>query len=253
MKSLEGKWALITGATKGIGRATAETFAREGANLILVARDQDQLFQLSQKLSELVTASYIAADIGSELGREEIISFCNSNLEHLDILVNNVGTNIRKPSLEFSNDELQNLININITGAWSLCRELHPLMSQSASPSIVNVSSVASQRYVGTSTAAYSMTKAAIDQMTRFFSVEWAPLGFRVNAVNPWYIRTPLVDEVLKDRSKEKKILDFTPLGRVGEPHEVAEAICFLASDKASFINGVVLPVDGGFSNLGMR
>ena len=117
---------------------------------------------------------------------------------------------------------------------------------------MINVSSTASQRVVRTSTAAYAMSKAAIDQLTKFFAVEWGPDDIRVNAVLPWYTATPLVESVLSDPMKKENILSRTPLNRICLPEEVARMIAFLSMPAASYISGVCVPVDGGFSALGL-
>ncbi|MEL7171092.1 MAG: SDR family oxidoreductase, partial [Bacteroidota bacterium] len=109
------------------------------------------------------------------------------------------------------------------------------------------------RRILATSTAAYAMTKGAMDQLTDFLAVEWGPDGIRVNAVHPWYIRTPLAEQVLQDDAKRAKIIGATPLERVGEPEEVARAVAFLAMPAASYITGAHLVVDGAFSKLGLR
>jgi Tropinone reductase 1 len=116
----------------------------------------------------------------------------------------------------------------------------------------VNVSSIASRTIVRTSTAAYAMTKAALDAMTDFLAVEWGPDGIRVNAVHPWYIRTPLAEAVLADESRRRRILEATPLGRIGEPEDVARVIAFLAMPASAHVSGAHVPVDGAFERVGI-
>jgi len=128
---------------------------------------------------------------------------------------------------------------------------MHPLLCASRGV-IVNISSIACRTVVRTSTAAYSMSKAAIDAMTGFMAVEWGPAGIRVNAVHPWYIRTPLVAAVLGDEARKQRILDATPLGRIGEPEDVARVVAFLAMPAARHVSGAHVPVDGAFERVGI-
>lgn len=247
---LTGRRAIITGATRGIGRAIAAELAALGAGVLVCARDPEAVAAVAEQLS----GHGVAADLSTEAGCQQLVSTADAVWpDGVDILVNNVGTNIRKPTLDFPLEDLRRLMAINLESAWSLCRACHPRMVARGGGSIVNVSSVSSQMIVQTSTAAYAMTKGAMDQMTRFFAVEWAPQGIRVSSVHPWYIRTPLAEQVLQHPEKRAKIIDATPLGRVGEPEEVARAVAFLAMDASSYISGVHLTIDGAFSRLGVR
>lgn len=168
-------------------------------------------------------------------------------VDRLDLLVHNVGTNVRGPTEGYAHYD--HVMDTNAKPAFELARRLLPALRRGQDPAVVFVSSVAAQRVVRTSSAAYAMSKGAVEALTRFLAVEWGPEGVRVNAVAPWYVATPLVAEVLADPVKRAKILERTPLGRVGQPEDVAEAVLFLAS--ARWVTGVVLPVDGGFSALG--
>jgi Tropinone reductase 1 len=247
--TLEGKKALVTGGTKGIGRAIVDEFLSLGAEVLAAARTENDIKELLDIGNNKLHG--IAADVSAAGGREAIVTAVHEKLGGLDILVNNAGTNIRKPTLETTPDDLHKIISINLESAFELSKAFFEMLKSSRG-CIINISSSASMTGISTSTAIYSMSKAGMDQMTKYLAMEWGPHGIRVNSIHPWYIATPLVETVLADEKKKKKILNRTPLGRIGEPREIASAAAFLAMPAASYISGAQIPVDGGFLSSGI-
>lgn len=244
--SLTGKRALITGASKGIGLATAEEMIALGAEVAIVARNESDIAGLLKDWNEKGhNAIGIAADIASIPGRERVAGWIEANWGALDILVNNVGTNIRKPFEAYTEEEMRFLFETNLYSAMDMCRRCFPLLCKGVQPAIINVASVAGSVDVG-SGAPYGMTKAAEIQLTRHLAVEWAKYGIRVNAVSPWYTRTPLTEGVLGQADRYEKIVERTPLKRVAEAGEMATVIAFLAMPAASYLSGQNIVVDGG-------
>jgi Tropinone reductase 1 len=250
--SLGGYRAVVTGASSGIGLATARELAALGARVLLVARKESALEAAARGLrDEGHEAHVVAADVATDAGRRAVRTRVDELWGELHVLVNNVGMNIRAPTLEYTVESLRQIMSANVESAFGLCQMLHPLL-RAAHGVIVNVSSIASRTVVGTSTAAYTMSKAALDGMTDFLAVEWGPDGIRVNSVHPWYIRTPLVAPVLDDEAKRSRIVAATPLGRIGEPEDVARVVAFLAMPAARHVSGAHVPVDGAFERVGI-
>lgn len=245
MWTLQNKKALITGGTKGIGLAVTKEFIELGAEVMVVARKTSDLPIKSEKIISL------QGDVTDASFRKEIIQTLTDRWRRLDVLVNNVGTNIRKSFVEYSEEEYRQLFETNLFGMVDLTQRAFPLLKNSQKASVVNIASVAGSVDVQ-SGPPYGMTKAAIIQLSRHLAAEWAQHHIRVNTVSPWYIETPLTEAVLSQPARLEKILARTPMARVGQPEEVASLVAYLAMDKSSYITGQNIMVDGGMSVKGL-
>ncbi len=249
--TLQGKKALITGGSQGIGKAIAGEFLQLGTNIMIVCRNR-KLMESTIESFKIEKSRLIPffADISIQEQRSRVIEAVKLKLGGLDILVNNVGTNIRRKAIEYRPEETDFLFNTNLVSAFELTRGLHPMLAKSGNGVVVNISSVAGLTGIRTGVV-YGMTKAALNQMTRNLACEWASDNIRVNAIAPWYIRTPLADQVLDNPEYLKSVLERTPLNRVGAPAEVATTAAFLAMEASSYITGQTIAVDGGFMAYG--
>lgn len=251
---LQGKVALITGATSGIGEATTKLFVQYGAKVFGTGRNEEKLVQLQKELGT-DKFHYLAGDITKKEFREKLVNSCVKTYEKLDILVNAAGI-IDTGTIESTTlEDMKNMMEINVYSVFHLIQLTVPELKKSKG-SVVNISSVTGLRaFPGV--LAYCVSKAGVDQLTRVVALELAPFGVRVNAVNPGVVVTNLhkrggMDEQSYNEFLEKSKLTH-PLGRVGKPEEVAEAISFLASEKSGWITGVTLPVDGGRAQTCLR
>ncbi|GGB03818.1 SDR family oxidoreductase [Puia dinghuensis] len=243
---LKGKRALITGGTRGIGKAIAEEFLALGAEVIIVARggqELDALVRLWQAEGRAVSG--VAADVSKAGDREKIGTAVAERWGGLEILVNNAGMNIRKKLAEYEEEEYRLVLEVNLFSAVALCRLCLPFLRRGTGASVVNIASVAGSVDVQ-SGAPYGMSKAALIQLNRNLAAEWAEFGIRVNSLSPWYTDTPLVSTVLSQPERMQRIVERTPMNRVAQASEVAGAAAFLAMDKASYITGQNIAIDGG-------
>ncbi len=250
---LDGRTALVTGASKGIGLACARELAALGADLLLVARDEVHLEQMRVELAEEFPGREILAcdaDLSQQEQRLEVFDWIADLDTELSLLVNNVGGNVSRPVLDYELDEVRALIETNVLGAFEMCRLAHPHLAEHGNAAIVNIGSVSGLTHVRTG-APYGFAKAALHQLTRNLACEWAEDGIRVNAVAPWYIRTQRTEGPLADPDYLDDVLLRTPMGRIGEPEEVAGAVAFLCLPASSYVTGECIAVDGGFLRYG--
>lgn len=246
--NLKDKKALITGGSRGIGKAIAIELCSLGAEIIVIGRNENDLRKLKNDLDCQTTPVHtISADVSKKNDRLKIISEVSENYESLDILINNAGTNIRKKTEDYSMEEYEHIFETNLKSAFSMAKGLFELLTKSKNASIINISSVAGMGHMRTGII-YGMSKAAMHQMTKNLAVEWAAHNIRVNAIAPWYIQTPLAEQVLKDRDYFREVIKATPMKRIGQPEEVAGIAAFLCMPAASYITGQCIAVDGGFS-----
>ncbi len=246
--SLKGKKAFVTGGTKCIGLAIVKEFLSLGAKVIFAARTSSEVKRIEQELnSSYQVVKGLAADVTSPDEREMLADEIWKDWGQLDIYVNNAGTNIRKKLADYTDEEINSLIEINYRTAIELSRKLYPMLRKSKQANVIFISSVAGIDHLRTG-AIYGTTKAAIIQLTKNLAVEWAPDSIRVNTVAPWYIKTPLVEQLLKNKEYVSDILKKTPMSRLGEPAEVAAVAAFLCMPAASYVTGQCIAVDGGTS-----
>lgn len=250
---LDGQVALVTGASAGIGRATVSELLGLGATALACARDADALDAAAVEWREDHPGREVhvlPCDVADAMGRERLFDWIEGLGLGLSILVNNVGTNQRRATMDYDETEWRAIFETNLFSAFELCRGAYPLLREHASSAIVNVGSVSGATHVRTGSP-YGMSKAAMHQLTRNLAVEWAAEGVRVNAVLPWYIRTRRTSAVLADPDYLEDVLGRTPMARIGEPEEAAAAIAFLCLPASSYITAQCIAVDGGFLNYG--
>jgi NAD(P)-dependent dehydrogenase (short-subunit alcohol dehydrogenase family) len=244
MFSLEGKLALVTGGGSGIGYDIAQAMIAAGAQVIITGRRENALQEATEALGP--QANYIANDV-TELGKlEQLVTEIESKHGPIDILVNNAGINMKKPSLEVSDEEFQRIISTNLNAVFSLTRIVAQGMVQRKSGSIIMISSMAA--YYGLDrVAAYSASKHGVEGLVKVFSAEWARHGVRVNAIAPGFIETNMSRTAMaSDPDRFNRALSRTQMGYFGKPADIGWAAVFLASKAAGYITGVSLPVDGG-------
>lgn len=247
--ALTGKTALVTGATRGLGREFARALAEAGADVVVHGRDEAAAKETAAEIEAVGRRAWVV--LGDLTERSSVDRIAAEAIEavggRLDILINNAGACIHRPALEVTDDEWAHVIDTNLTALWRLSQTVGAHMVGRGSGSIVNVGSISAQIVNRPQMQpAYNASKAAVHHLTKSLAAEWAPAGVRVNAVAPGYIKTDMspVDE---PRFRRYWIEDSAQQ-RYATPSEVSPSVVFLASDAASFMSGTVLVVDGGYT-----
>lgn len=244
---LSGQVALVTGATGGLGREMVAVLAAQGARVIATDHDLARCEALAQELgTQGATVHALGADLSDADAINGLVRQAHEREPRIDILVCNAGIQgPAGPLGQVADADWQAVMQINLRSAMHLTASLMPAMAQRRQGSVVLLSSIAGLRGNG-AIGLYSLTKAALAALARNLAVQWGPQGVRCNAVSPGLIRTPLATDLMANEAFMQRRLQMTPLRRVGEPHEVAGAVAFLASAAGAFVNGHNLVVDGG-------
>ena len=251
MGLLEGKAAVITGSSRGIGKAVASAFAAHGAGLVIHGTNEASLLALKESLTTEgdmlgldIRCEYVAGDIGDIETSRRLAEKCMSSFGRLDILVNNAGINTRTKFLDIEPEEWDKVIRTNLTGTFYMCKAAAPFMIERHSGSIINISSSAGKTPHPNASVCYGASKGGVDALTRKLAYDLAPLGIRVNSVCPGPVETDMSLQWTEDY--RAKILGGIPLGRLGTPEDIADLVVFLASDLAGFITGESININGG-------
>jgi dehydrogenase/reductase SDR family protein 4 len=241
---LKDKVALVTGASRGIGQAIAETFAREGAKVVICGRKREPLEEVARAIGGAVIP--IVCHVGRSEQVRAMVEQVTRELGRIDILVNNAATNVAQaPCLEIDEGMFDKMVEINLKSAFRLTQLVAPGMCERGAGSIINISSISGVRpqFEG---LLYSMTKAALIMMTQSYALELGPKGVRVNAIAPGLIQTALSAYYWQEEGRREKRMEQQAIRHLGQPAEIAEVALLLASDRSSFMTGQTLVVDGG-------
>jgi len=246
MFTLQGKKALVTGASRGIGKAVAIGLAEAGADVALVSRS-DVLFQTAQEIEKLGRkALVIQEDLTRPEAAEKVVNATVKSFGRLDILVNNAGTTRRAPVEDYGDEDWEVVIELNLNAVFRLCRAAGKVMLARGYGKIVNVASLMSFQG-GITIPAYTASKHGVAGLTKSLANEWAGRNITVNAIAPGYVCTEVTVPLQKDKVRNRQILERIPQGRWAEPEDMVGAVIFLASDASRYVQGHVLVVDGGW------
>jgi NAD(P)-dependent dehydrogenase (short-subunit alcohol dehydrogenase family) len=244
---LTGKLAVITGAAQGIGRAIAEEFLAQGARVVIADLNDD----LGRQTAAEIGAGFVHIDVTDSVSVATAIAAATSEHGDIDIWVNDAGIDINAPGEEMTDEQWAKVIQVNLTGTFYCCREIGKLMLARGVGSIVNIASMSGIiSNHPQPQCAYNASKAGVAMLTKSLAGEWGTRGVRVNSISPGYTRTAILDQVGRLQPEWTSLwFGNTPMGRPGEVGEIANVVCFVASDKASFMTGSDVVVDGGFTS----
>jgi Tropinone reductase 1 len=246
--NLAGKFAVVTGGSKGIGLATVSELLQHGASVLSVARNSETLAASVQGWQkEGLPVTTVAADVSTQEGRSKVLAAAQQ-FNRIDVLVANAGTNIRKTIEAYTPEEILHILNTNLISSIELMRDAFPLLKAGSDSSVVLVGSIAGLNTVRTGIP-YGASKAALNQVTRGLAVEWAKHKIRVNLVAPGFIVTPLTEGLLGNEEFMAYVLSRIPMQRPGQAGEIAKIVAFLAMPASSYVTGQIFVVDGGASS----
>ena len=246
-QGLKGRIALVTGASKGLGRAMAIALAKHGAHLVLVARDKEKLNSVAQEVDAAgSTADVFAADITKEDQVLQLESDVSAKVGKVQILINNAGTNLRKNITDFTLDEWRGVQDTNVTSVFLMCRSFVPHMKGSGYGRILNMTSIMAHVSLPQRTA-YSSTKASLLGLTKALALELATEGITVNGISPGPFATEMNTAILQNPELNAQFISKIPVGRWGRVEEIGALAAFLCSDDAGFITGTDILIDGGW------
>jgi NAD(P)-dependent dehydrogenase (short-subunit alcohol dehydrogenase family) len=250
---LNGKVGVVIGGTSGIGRAIARGMAEAGADVVPTSRRMEQVEAAAKDIEERGRRSLrITSDVSDRSSLQRVLDESVKAFGKVDILVNSAGRTKRAPTLDFSEEDWNDIFETNLTGTLRACQVFGRHMLSRKYGSIINIASLST--FVALyEVAAYSASKAAVASLTKSLAIEWSPHGIRVNAIAPGVFRTALNTKLLDETERGHEFLTRTPMRRFGNVEELAGAAIFLASDAASFVNGEVLVVDGGLLASGVN